>query len=70
MPLDEQVLSFRSNKTFWKESKESPHPLLKLTLMHSERPKMYTIVYNFGLFECNRVKRWKKHGSVPIHLKW
>ena len=32
-----------------------------LTLLHSERPKLYTIIYNFGLSECNRVnfkKRW------------
>ena len=27
-----------------------------LILLHSERPKLYTIVYNFGLSECNRVK--------------
>ena len=40
-----------------------------LTLLHSERPKLYTIfaflsaigiiVYNFGLSECNRVKVYK-----------
>ena len=29
-----------------------------LTLLHSERPKLYTIVYNFGLSECNRVKKY------------
>ena len=28
-------------------------PLLKLTLLHPERPKF---AYNFGLSECNRVK--------------
>ena len=27
-----------------------------LTLIHSERLKLYTIVYNFGLSERNRVK--------------
>ena len=28
---------------------------ITLTLLHSERPKLYTIIYNFGLSECNRV---------------
>ena len=27
-----------------------------LTLLHSEKPKLYTILYNFGLSECSRVK--------------
>ena len=27
------------------------------TLLHSERPKLYTLVYNFGLSECSRVKK-------------
>ena len=30
-----------------------------LTLLHSERPKLY-IIYNFGLSECNRVQ-------IPFH---
>ena len=32
-----------------------------LTLLHSERLKLYRVLYSFGLSECNRVNR-VKHG--------
>ena len=49
-----------------------------LTLLHSERPKLYTIlvynfglsecnrVYSFGLSECNRVKENKNYGFIVV----
>ena len=63
-----------------KKKKHMKMYLFILTLLHSERPKLYTIlylnpvalrkakiVYNFGLSECNRVKAAKgKNNSIEI----
>ena len=53
-----------NGSSFKKKKKKEFAPLgLFLTLLHSERPKLYTIalsrakiVYNFGLSGCNSVK--------------